>query len=252
MFTQLSTLNKDRHSSLRVGPLSGFLYAKDLHVAAVTAHEFARAAAIYPVLFIKNEAAGFHQPVVLLGLDSGHNLFVDETGRWNASYVPAVIRRYPFALAQGDDPATFTVCVDEGSDLVGREVGVPLFTEQGEPAEALQNVVRYLSELQQMDAQTQAFCVFLAEHDLLMPVSLQVQAGSDVKNINGAFAINEAKLASLPDDLFLQMRQRGYLQAAYAQLLSLGQLERLMLLQQAGATSVQQATDPVVEDVQPA
>lgn len=231
MYAQLATINKDRHATVKVKPTDGFSYAARFHVAAVLAHEFPRAASIYPVVFLKDEASGRFQPVALLGLEEGQNLFVDDSGRWKASYVPAVIRRYPFALAAAGDPATFAVCIDEGSPLVGQEDGLPLFDEQGQPAAALQNVVKYLSELQQMDAQTQAFCQFLAEQDLLVPLNMQLQLGQEVKNVQGAFAINDARLAALPDELFIQMRQRGYLPAAYAHLVSLTQVERLLMLQ---------------------
>ena len=57
----------------------------------------------------------------------------------------------------------FTVYRDEDGKIVNDDDGGPLFGEDGEPAEALENVKRYLGELQQMDALTNACCEFLAE-----------------------------------------------------------------------------------------
>lgn len=231
MYTQLATINKDRHATVKVKPTEGFAYAARFHVASVMAHEFTRAASIYPVVFLKDEVTGHFQPVALLGLEQGRNLFVDEAGRWKASYVPAVIRRYPFALTAAEDASTFAVCIDEGSPLVGKDEGLPLFDEQGQPAAALQNVVKYLSELQKMDAQTRAFCQFLSEQELLVPLNMQLQLGQEVKNVQGAYAINEARLTAMPDEMFMQMRHRGYVPAVYAHLVSLTQVERLLMLQ---------------------
>lgn len=251
MYTQLATINKDRHAATKVKPTNGFQYAARFHVASVLAHEFPRAASIYPVVFLKDQASGRYQPVALLGLEEGQNLFVDDAGRWKASYVPAVIRRYPFALAAAGDDATFAVCIDEGSSLVNQEEGLPLFDEQGQPAQALQNVVKYLSELQQMDAQTQAFCQFLAEQDLLVPLNMQLQLGQEIKNVQGAFAINEAKLAALTDEQFIQMRQRGYLPAVYAHLVSLTQVERLLMLQGDARNNQVEAQDAQAASAEP-
>ena len=39
-------------------------------------------------------------PVALLGLKKNQNLFVDKSGKWNADYIPAYARRYPFCMAR--------------------------------------------------------------------------------------------------------------------------------------------------------
>lgn len=41
-------------------------------------------------------------PAVLLGVDEGVNLFLDETWRLSGRYVPAFLRRYLFVFAQND------------------------------------------------------------------------------------------------------------------------------------------------------
>ena len=249
MFAQLVPVNKDRHTATKIKPVQGFAYATGFHVASVTAHEFPRASSIYPIVFLKDADSGAYRPVALMGLEEGENLFVDAGGRWKASYVPAVIRRYPFALARSDAPDSFAVCIDEGSDLVNDVEGVPLFDGEGNPAVALENVVRYLTELQQMDVQTRGFCDFLVENELLVPLNMQLQQGVQVQNIQGAFAISEERVGKLSDEVFLQMRSRGYLPATYAHLVSLAQVERLLMLKddarQAMVESAAPTTNPV-------
>jgi hypothetical protein len=193
-------------------------------------HEFVRAAGIYPVVFLEDKENDRFRPVALLGLEAGENLFIGDDSKWQGSYVPAIIRRYPFALASAGEEGQFTVCIDEDAEVVNDDDGVPLFGEDGEPAEALENVKRYLGELQQMDALTNACCEFLAEHNMFTPLNMRVRQAENIRNIAGCYVVNEERLNNLSDELFIEMRTRRYLAPIYAHLCSLAQIERLMKL----------------------
>lgn len=241
MFEKLVPVNKVRHAHKRIRQIDGFGFAAGFHIASVMVHEFARAAATYPVVFLEDKAQDAFRPVALLGLQAGENLFVDAAGKWHASYVPAIIRRYPFALAGAGQEGQFTVCIDEGSALLSDTEGVPLFDEQGEPTEAIENVKRYLGELQQMDAFTRSFCNWFAEHNLFIPLNMRVRQAEQVKNITGCYVVNEERLNNLSNERFLELREKRFLPAAYAHLMSLAQIERLMTLQQERAAAAQLA-----------
>lgn len=230
MYEKLVPVNKARHASKKIKQVEGFGFASQFHIASIMVHEFARASAIYPVVFLEDKAKDEFRPVVLMGMDSGENLFVDANGKWSASYVPAIIRRYPFALASTGEEGQFTVCIDEGSDLVSETEGSPLFDDKGEPAESLENVKRYLGELQQMDVFTRDFCKYFSEHNLFTPLNMRVRQADQVKNINGCYVVNEERLNNLSNDRFVEMREKRYLPAVYAHLVSLAQIERLMML----------------------
>ena len=230
MFKSLVPVNKARHEGKKIKQVEGFGFAADFHIASIMVHEFARAASLYPVVFLEDKEQDSFRPVVLMGLDAGENLYVGADGKWQASYIPAIIRRYPFALASAGEEGKFTVCIDEGSDLISDTEGLPLFNEQGEPAEALENVKRYLGELQQMDAFTNEFCKYMVAHNMLTPLNMRVQQADQVKNINGCYVINEERLNGLSVDGFMELRDKRYLPAVYAHLLSLAQIERLMTL----------------------
>jgi hypothetical protein len=230
MYEKLVPVNKARHAGKKIKQVEGFGFASQFHIASIMVHEFARAAAIYPVVFLEDKAKDEFRPVVLMGMDSGENLFVGSDGKWSASYVPAIIRRYPFALASTGEEGQFTVCIDEGSELVSDTEGSPLFNEQGEPAESLENVKRYLGELQQMDVFTRDFCKYFAENNLFTPLNMRVRQADQVKNINGCYVVNEERLNNLSNDRFVEMREKRYLPAVYAHLVSLAQIERLMML----------------------
>jgi len=230
MFRKVVPVNQERHAGKKIKQVESFDFASKFHIAYLTMHEFVRAAAIYPLVFIEDKEKDEFRPVALLGLDAGENLFVDAKGKWQGSYIPAIIRRYPFALSQVGEDGRYLVCVDEESDLVSDTEGSPLFSEKGEPTQVIENVKKYLSELQQMDKLTHEFCKFLAEHNLFVPLNMRVRQSDKVKNISGCYVINEERLNNLSDELFIGVRNKRYLPAIYAQLTSLSQIERLVML----------------------
>ena len=236
MFEKVVPVNRERHARSKIREITGFGFASNFHIAYLTMHEFARASAVYPIVFVEDKEKDAFRPVTLLGLDAGENLFVGEGGKWEASYIPAIIRRYPFALANTGTEGQFTICIDEGSDLVSLDdkngEGSPLFDEKGEPTQVIENVKRYLSELQQMDQVTLEFAKTMAELNMFTPLQMRVRDGDREKNIAGCWVVNEERLNNLSNDKFLELRAKRYLPAIYAQLMSLAQIERLMQLKE--------------------
>jgi len=230
MFEKIVSLSYERHQNKRVKAASDFRFASGYHIAYLTVHEFSRASAIYPILFLEDQTKAGFRPVVLMGLDPGNNLFVDAKGVWNASYIPAIIRRYPFALSRSDDQDKYIICIDEDSALISESDGELLFDEKGEPTSVVENVKQYLAELKQMDFLTQEFCTFLREQNLLTPMNMRVNSSDQIKNITGCYVINEDRLNNLSDSLFLEVRGKRYLPPIYAHLISLLQIERLTQL----------------------
>ncbi len=231
MFQKVVPVNKERHASKKVKEITGFEFASKFHIAYVTMQEFARAASIFPIVFLEDKDKDEFRPVVLLGLNAGDNLFVDAKGKWQASYVPAIIRRYPFALTPSGQDGQYVVCIDEESSLVNDTEGAALFDEKGEPTQVIENVKRYLAELQQMDTLTRDFCKFLAENNMFTPLNMRVRDNEKVKNISGCYVINEERLNNISDERFLEIKNKRYLPALYAHLISLAQTERLVKLQ---------------------
>jgi len=237
LFQKVVPVNNQIHANKRVKEISSFAFAARTHIAYLTLPEFTRAAPIFPVVFLEDKAKDEFRPVALLGLSPEKNLFVDAAGKWLASYVPAIIRRYPFALTPSDQDGQFVVCIDEASDLVSDADGSALFDITGAPTQIIDNVKRYLAELQQMEIATSQFCRFLKEHNMFTPLNLRLQDGADTKDISGCYVINEERLNNLSDELFLSIKAKAYLPAIYAHLLSLAQTERLMKMQQAAAAA---------------
>lgn len=247
MFKNIAAINKDRHLNTKVKATNNFMFAKDFHLSYVTVHEFVRASGHYPIVFLEDNQIDGFRTIALLGMEPGSNAFVDEDGKWDAPYIPAIIRRYPFALAPVPEQDRFIVCIDESSDLVNEEEGAALFDENGSATPIVDNVKRYLSELHQMDRFTSEFTEFLQRNNLLTPLSMRVNVNEQPRNIGGCYVVNEERLNSMSDAKFLEMREKRYLPAIYAHLMSLAQFEQLVRRTTTLRRSVQSPPDADVE-----
>jgi hypothetical protein len=227
MFKNVVPITLEKHRKKLVKTVENFEFASKINMASVMVYEFSRAASIYPIVFVEDKRKDQFKPVALLGLEEGENLFVQDD-KWQASYIPAIIRRYPFALAKTDEEGRFTVCIDDESDLVNEKEGQALFNDKGEPSELTDRVKQYLAELQQMDQFTEDLCKYLAEKNMFTPLNMKVRIENEMRNITGAYIVNEERLNSLSDETYLEMRAKKYIPVLYAHLSSLPQIERLL------------------------
>lgn len=242
MFKKVVPITIKDHKEVSVKPINGFSFAKEVNLASVMAHEFSRASSIYPIVFI--EDGDNFKPVVLFGLEQGENLFVDSDNKWRSSYIPAIIRRFPFALAKIGDGSKYTVCIDQESEYVNSaNEGERLFNEDGTPSESIERVKKYLAELQQMDLFTSEFANYCQEKNLFTPLNMKVRVKTEMKNISGAYVINEERLNSLSDETFLSMHKKRYLSIIYAHLNSLAQIERLLSFKDESLSAIKEIED---------
>ena len=115
-YERVVALNDQAHAKLKVRPAISFAYAARTNSVPLLASEFFDAAREYPIVFARGETGPV--PAALLGLREAENLFVDRDGRWDARYVPAFVRRYPFVPGKGAN-GELLVCIDEASECFG-------------------------------------------------------------------------------------------------------------------------------------
>jgi hypothetical protein len=222
-------LSSDVHRDLRlVSSKASFFYARGTNCVPLACSEFSLAATEYPIVFSadKNDES---VPVVLLGIRENENVFVSADGTWEASYIPAFVRRYPFLLAARDKAQNFTLCVDEAyRALSSGGDGEPLFLSDGRHAPALEQAIAFVNNYQQEIQRTSAFVARLQALQLLVPRVVQVSSarrGDFV--LQGFVVVDEKRLEALDDGIFSELRGAGYLRCIYAHLVSLGNLARL-------------------------
>ena len=230
-------VSRTRHDQLSVEVGGDYSFSKTVNSVPLIAVEFPHAAAEYAIVFAGNDTAVM--PVVILGLRNGENLYLNGKGGWDAKYIPAFIRRYPFVFSSTDDGKTFTLCIDErfaGFNREGR--GQRLFGDDGKPSAYTDNVLKFLQEYQAQFQRTQSFCRKLKELDLLEPMQAQVTTGKgDRLSLSGFMAVNRDKLKKLSGDTLAQLASTDELELLYLHLQSMRNFNLMRERLQATATA---------------
>ncbi|MDD7804747.1 MAG: SapC family protein [Endozoicomonas sp. (ex Botrylloides leachii)] len=226
-------LCREAHKALKFKALSDYSFTEHVNSVPLTGIEFFEASRDMPVLFRKEEDGNF-LPLALLSLMNEGHKQLDETGSWSDSYIPAFVRRYPFAMT--DEGA---VCFDRKSKQLAEEEGKPLFNDKGENTKELNNILTFLNSYDKQQKATRDYCAECKELDLLAPFNLQVMLDNNPLRLEGLYAISEEKLAKLPADKVNTWFCSGWLAWSYAHLHSLSAISRLAKKQKRPASAKQ-------------
>ena len=229
-YTSPRPLDRAKDAGLRISRPTHFRFAARTNAIPLLIDEFPMAAAHYPIVFADGPIP---IPAAVVGLKNDTNLFVDPQGRWvSSAYLPAYVRRYPFILMDDTEQKQFVLCIDEGSDMIGKQGEYPLF-EGDQPSEFTKSAMEFCAVLRQQGDTTDAFVKALKERDLLVPndAKIDVRDGTQLQ-LSGFLVINPQKFDALPDDVFIQWRRNGWLGLVYAQLLSSNRWQNLVDLMQ--------------------
>ena len=226
IYENVTALNAETHSNWFVEPRKDLSYAKDLNSLPLLATEFLLAGREYPIAFSK--VGENIQPLVLLGLRSEENLYLNESNEWSAKYIPAFLRRYPFVFGRSEDGKTFTLYIDESfSGFNQKKKGEALFDE-GKPSQYVANVLSFLQKFQIEHAKTQAFCRKLDELGLFASHNAIWTAPDGEKTaLTGLFFINRKKLQALEPSVLAGMVGSGEMELIYAHLSSLNNFNEI-------------------------
>lgn len=227
IYEQATPLSSDRHRALYVKTGANYRFAADINAVPLLAPEFANAAPIYTIVFAGEDAM---MPAALLGVRNGQNLFVSEEGGWEADYIPAFIRQYPFVVSrQEGETDSFTLCIDEswsGCNEEGR--GERLFDADGERTAYLRQMVAWASEYQGQFRRTSDMCAKLREFDLLAPMQARLRTPSEQDiTLSGFHAVERARLQRLTGDQLAELMAGDLLELVFLHLQSLRNLDGL-------------------------
>jgi hypothetical protein len=228
-YDQVTPLSSQRHAKWCIdGSTQRYQFSSGVNSVPVTAIEIPPAAREYSIVFAGGDDAIV--PVVILGIEGNENLYVNADGTWNARYVPAFVRRYPFVFARSDDGGTFTLCIDESWDGCNQENrGQRLFDDEGNRTEYLQNVLNFLQDYQKHFLRTQAYCAKLKELELLEPQQARFKlAGGEERTLAGFSAVNRDKLKKLPAEKLSELAQTDELELTYTHLQSMNNLSYML------------------------
>ena len=230
-------ITRARHANQRWQRVSNYGFAAQDAVAPLVAAELPKAVMSQPIAFIE-QAAGF-VPAAVLSLMPGKDLYVAKSGCWTGDYIPAAFRSYPFRLANTDDGQQ-VLCIDEDSGLVSNSPeGERFFNEDGQPAQAILDILNFLTQVERSRVVTAAACAALQKHALIRPWTITLKTETGEQQIAGLFQIDEAALNQLSAEALHEVSQAGALPIAYCQLLSMQHLPLLGQLIDAHAKAEQ-------------
>ena len=227
LYRKIVALDNEKHRQLRIGEIKRYEFTRLANSVPLTAIEFFEAAREFPIVFTRADK-GETLPAALFGLREKENLFVDASSRWNARYIPAFVRRYPFLPAQGDGDQLL-VCVDEGHPSVGAADGQALFNFDGSTTPYLEKAIAFMRDYQAEAVRTTEFVAKLKELDLFTEVSARAELrNGGAFQLNGLLVIDETKYRAISEQDIVDLFRQGWLSLIDAHLLSLGNLGRLI------------------------
>ena len=232
-YNQPEPLDPAQHGALGVNPTDKpYAFVGQTNIVPLTVTEFAAAALSYPVIFTGEN----RQPVAVMGLRQGENLYVSDAGDFRPdAYIPAYVRRYPFVFADDKQNERLILCIDRGASIVSEGGQNPLFVD-GQPSAYTNMAMEFCNNFEQERLRTEGFVKLLNDLDLLdvreatfTPRDAEGNPGTPQK-LAEYFAVSEDKLRALPAEKLAELRDNGALGQIYAHLVSLLGWDRLIAL----------------------
>ena len=225
IYKSAAPINRTVHHDCFVDIGANYGFAAEVNSVPLMAVEFPQAAGEYAIVFGGTEADP--TPAAILGVRGNENLFLGDNGSWQAKYIPAFVRRYPFVFSHSEEK--FVLCVDEAFSGFNREGrGHRLFNDDGSPTGYVDGILKFLQDYQTHFLATQRFCNRLRELGLLEPMSAQVtlQSGPAL-SLGGFMGISRERLKALPGEALAELAKTDELELIYMHLHSLRNFDRL-------------------------
>lgn len=224
-------LSRQAHATVHYRPRQGYQHAAGDCLVNVLLAELPRLLPHY-LLGFTLDAEGAAQPVALLGLAQGNNLYLHPDGRWLADYVPAAMRGYPFALVQPPQAdlseGQSALSLAQTELLTEGEAGQPLMGADGQLAPTVAAIADFLQSCQHNRQQTLTAARQLAEASLLTPWPLKVKLQVDEEPVplTGLHCVDMQRLNSLDPATYAAL-QGPAMALAHAQHFSMTNTEQL-------------------------
>lgn len=221
LYKTMVPLVPERHGGYVLRQNRDYQIASGVNAIPLTVDEFPRAMRDYPIVISSGDTP---TPVALVGFQRGKNDFVEADGTWRqGAYVPAYLRRYPFAfLKESAEAERHILCADMSSTIFSEsaEDGETLFVD-GEPGAPIKRALDFCQRYTAAAERTQSVMNDALKHDLIGPSSVTIARGETKRKVEGFSIISEEKLRTLEDSDLASLARRGVLTLFAAHQMSL-------------------------------
>lgn len=230
-YKSLVPFSSTGHGSLTLPKVqASYAFASHSDIIPLLVTEVPHAIRHFPIVFIKDQSSSAVTLVALVGKGDGKNQFVNASGQWRQGvYVPAWVRRYPFALmadAKGDGMLAVDV---EAQIFADKRDAQPLVDSDGKSTELLQKIVEFHKEFLAASQFTERVVNALVQAEVLEDAGLSIRQPDSDKpvKVQGFMVVNEGKLKALQSEQLEKLHRADALGLAYAQLLSMGNFSQI-------------------------
>ncbi len=221
LYKTLVPLTPDRHAGYFFSDTRHFGFASIVNAIPLTADEFSAALRNYPIVLAGGEIPS---PVALVGTAPGRNDHVLPDGTWlEGCYVPAYVRRYPFAYVRESDSSDRNILCADLSSMAFEMDGPPeraLF-DNAQPSDALKKVMDFCNRYDLAMQRTRLAMEEAVKFDLVEESTVTVSRAGKALKVDGFRVISEEKLRALSDKDLAGLARRGVLSIYTAHHLSL-------------------------------
>ncbi|MFK7752891.1 MAG: SapC family protein [Sedimentitalea sp.] len=212
LYKTLIPLTPDRHQGYFLSQDRNYDFVSMANAIPVTVDEFPQVMRHYPIVLAGGATP---TPVALVGYKPGVNDHVDKDGKWSdGTYIPAYLRRYPFAyIRESQEAERHILCADLSSTLFstsGTDARA-LFDAEGKPAKVLNDVMDFCTRYDQSVQRTQAVIKEAVKLGLIDPSEVTISRKGQNLKVEGFNIISEQKLRELPDETLAGLTRRGVL-----------------------------------------
>jgi len=220
LYGPVTVLNVKEHEGLSLSPAKDQRFARGMNSVVLAAAEFPQAALHYPLVFAESD--GRWSAYAVTGPSAGKNSFIGKDGKWlEGTYVPALIRRYPFVLVADNSGRNLSLAADLSSDMLKGKGGARLY-EGGKPSKTAANILRFCVAYDNQLKASEALFKRTADTGILVSRRADVTLPDQTKSaIVGFHVVDEKKLAALDDETFVSLRKDGVLNLIYCHLWSM-------------------------------
>ncbi len=221
-------LTAEAHRDLRISTERGAELGDAVMCSIVVPTEFRQVQNEYPILFRLNAERDSFTALAMFGFETGENLFLED-GRWDARYRPLAIDIQPFLIGMPDGVGEKQVHIDMASPRVGGGEGMRLFDEDSRPTPYLETIADQLGALDAGYQASNEFFAALRRHELLEPLTLEVELDDGSKNrLVGFHVIDEQRLQALDAAALGDLHAEDHLLPIFMAVASLGKLASLI------------------------
>ena len=212
---RIELLDKEKHASLKVDTQNFSDAIFHANVACVMPVELPQLVLEYPIFITQSPTSNQYQFSVLLGLESGQNLYIEQK-KWNAKFLPLDILRRPFNLILSEDQSDEQgfIAIDTACSMINLEKGSAIFNSDGSPTKFFNRIKASFSELMKGAKQTEQMLSVAQDFELIEPVSIEYEVNDQPYIRGGMFSISNEKLRSLSPEKLHRCNQLGLLKAS--------------------------------------